>query len=1115
MLSVGAVVLAAALWLGLMFAAALFGERHPAALSRHWRHVYALSLAVHCTSWTFYGTVTQAARYGWPLPPTFLGAIVFYTVAFAFMVRLMRLARESNATSLADLIATRLGKDAWLAATITLVAALGLIPYIALQLKAVAMSFATLTGTPASGLGEVPPWRDSALYVALAMALFTMLFGTRRASAAEHNRGLVLAMAFESLFKLAAMLALGAFVWFALEPLPEVPVPPAQDVGGFVPLVLLGGLAMFILPHQFHMAVVECRDERHVRTARWQFPLYLLLIAIPGLPLARAGMALLGDEVPSDMYALAVPLAQGGEGVALFAFLGGLSAATGMVIVSTLTLSLMIGNHWFAPGLLRGAWSRGQGDDHRGGLLLLRRAGIVAIMLLAWAYSRLVGDSDALADIGAVSFSALATLAPALAFAVWRPQTPARAATAGVLAAFAVWAWVTLVPAFAPPRMAWVGEGPFGLAWLAPDALFGLTGWSRLGRAVGATLFVGTLATVLAAMLDRRERGGPLRGIDRRALGNAGRRFLAQGLVESLLRDAPAEGPVPARLESRMERELSAVLGSASARLLLDAARRESGPDLETVAAIVGEASQDLRFNQRVLEAALENMSQGISVVDAELRLVAWNARYAELFGFPPELLRVGVPVEALVRFNLAGGLLGAVAVDEEVGKRLRHMRAGTPYIAERRFPRRRAGGGAVTADMTVEIRGNPMPGGGFVATFTDVTAFRSTERALRTANETLEQRVAERTASLDQARREAERANDAKSRFLAAVGHDLLQPLHAAQLFADALAQQIGDAAQLGQLRQLRGALDSTGDLLTGLFDMSRLEAGGLVPQPRPFPLAEVLDPLASEFAALAAERGLVFRHRPTGAWTRSDPQLLRRILQNFLANAVRYTRTGAVLLGVRRCEGGLRIEVHDTGPGIAAPQRRLIFEEFRRGEGAAGQGLGLGLAIAERVAGLLGAPLGLRSEVGRGTVFSLLLPSLAPAEVPRGDGGRGGLAGARALLVDNDPLALEALATLLQGWGCEVVAVADGAAAETALAHRSAFLWLFDYHLDGGDTGVALHARLAARFGVRPTLILSADDGGEVRRDVLDTGLALLGKPLRPLALKSVLDRLLASRG
>ena len=224
MLSIGIVVLAGLLWLGVLFGSALYAERHPRVLAVQWPYIYALSLAVYCTSWTFFGTVTQAARYGWPLPPTFVGTILLYVFGAFLLVRLVRMARESNATSLADLIATRLGKDGWLAATVTLVAALGLIPYIALQLKAVAMSFALLTRSP--GNDALPAWQDSALYVALAMAVFAMLFGTRRASAAEHNRGLILAMAFESLFKLAAMLALGAFVWFGLDPLPATEVPP-------------------------------------------------------------------------------------------------------------------------------------------------------------------------------------------------------------------------------------------------------------------------------------------------------------------------------------------------------------------------------------------------------------------------------------------------------------------------------------------------------------------------------------------------------------------------------------------------------------------------------------------------------------------------------------------------------------------------------------------------------------------------------------------------------------------------------------------------------------------------------------------------------------------------
>ncbi|MDQ3287070.1 MAG: PAS-domain containing protein [Pseudomonadota bacterium] len=1106
MLSFAAVAMASLAWLALMFGTALYGERRPALFARHWRHVYALSLAVHCTSWTFYGTVTQAARYGWPLPPTFLGAILMYALAFGFMMKLVRLARETNATSLADLIATRLGKDAWLAATITLVAALGLIPYIALQLKAVAMSFAMLT-TRATDDAALPAWQDSAMYVALAMAVFAMLFGTRRASAAEHNRGLVLAMAFESLFKLVAMLTLGAFVWLGLDGLPPAPLQtvPANPTGGFLPLVLLGALAMFILPHQFHVAVVECRDEKDIRTARWQFPLYLLLIALPVLGLAAAGDALLGGKVHSDMYIIALPLSQGQGGLALFAFLGGLSASTGMVVVSTLTLSLMIGNHWFAPGLLRGAWSRNDGADLRGHVLALRRVGIIAIMLLAWGYSRLIAGSDALADVGAVAFSALATLAPALAFAVWRPQTPPRAALTGLVAGFATWAWVLLLPMTLEPNGAvpgWLVAGPFGIEVLSPDGLFGLSGWSRLGRAVGASLFVGTVVTLLAGFVRREAPRRALRGLDAQTLRDAGLRFLPRDRVMQLLSDAPATGAVPEQAEERVERELAAVLGSASARVLLDAARREAA-HLDTVAAIVGEASADLRFNQLVLEAALQNMSQGISVVDAELRLVAWNRRYAELFRIPGELLKVGQPIADVSRWALQQ-LPPRGDPERALARRLAFMRAGTAHLSER-----------VLADGSIiEIRGNPMPGGGFVATFTDVTAFRRAESGLMQANETLEQRVVERTTDLEVAKHEAERANEAKSRFLAAIGHDLMQPLHAAQLFADALSQQLDDAPQRAAVSQIIGALDSTGDLLNGLLDMSRLQSGGLVPQLREFPLAEVLEPLASEFEVIAAAHGLRLRYVGSSAWTRSDPRLLRRVLQNFLANAVRYTPQGSVLLGVRRLGAQLRVEIHDTGPGIASDQQVAMFEEFRRGDGAPGQGLGLGLSIADRIAQLLHAPLDLRSQAGCGAVFSVSVPAVAGAvPMTTSAAGRPGLAGTRVLLVDNDPLALIALSSLLQGWGCDVITAANGTAAQQALSDRPAALWLFDYHLDDGDTGTQLAARLADEFGARPALILSADAGAEVRRSVHEAGLTLIGKPLKPLALKSVIDRWLAA--
>ena len=1107
MLTATVVVLAGLLWLGILFGAALWGERKPQLLAQRWGAVYALSLAVYCTSWTFYGTVTQAARSGWPLPPTFVGTILLYVLGIGVLLRLVRVAREHNSSSLADLIATRLGKSSWLAAAVTAVALLGMIPYLALQLKAVAMSYGLLTrGSQAS----TAPWEDSALYVALAMALFAMLFGTRSTTAAEHNRGLVLAMAVESLLKLGAMLALGAFVWFGSGAgAIDAPLPTRVDgADGFPALIVLGVLAMFTLPHQFHVGVVECQDERHLRTARWLFPLYMVLIALPILPLARAGEAQLAPlGVPSDLYVLALPLAHGAEGLALLAFLGGLSAATGMVILATLSLSLMIGNHWLAPLRVRGAWAQPGGPNRRGEVLLQRRLGILGVVLLAWAYSRAIAGSDALADIGAVSFSALATLAPALGFALWRPQTPPRAVLAGLALAVAMWSWTLLLPSLAPllwDDTRWLRDGPASIGWLAPDAMFGLSGWSRLLRAVVLSLLAGTLLTWGLAL---RQRATPTTGqrgeIEVAALRELALRFLPEARVDQLF----VHGVRADALEAQVEHELGTVFGAASARLLLDTARREPGSSLQAVATLVGETSQALRFNQRLLEAALENMSQGISVVDRDLRLVAWNRRYAELFGFPSGLLQVGQHVETLARWAIGRGFAGDPAADDvtAVTKRLAHMRAGTAHLSERRFP----------DGTVVEIRGNPMPGGGFVATFTDVTAFRHAEHELIRANETLEQRVQDRTAALVDASAVAQRANRDKTRFLAAVSHDLAQPLNAARLFTYALGQQLGSAPQRAAVEQIDGALGSAEDLLAGLLDISRLDAGGMTPQVRAFRIDELLQHLAAEFRVLAKEKGLTLDCVASRAWVRSDPQLLRRVLQNFLANAVRYTRSGKVLLGCRRRGETLSIEVWDTGIGIAAADRAVIFEEFRRLD-RGGQGLGLGLSIAERIARLLGHELTLRSEPGRGTGFAIRVPltvaQATPTPVQEANEPRAPRS--HVLVVDNDAAVLKAMRTLLETWHCDVSTAPDIDAARAAFEARRPELLLFDYHLDSGRTGLELRDELGPAALALPCVIITADHDPATRAAVEAAGCHMLHKPLKPLALKAVMARVLAAK-
>ena len=1098
------VILACLAWAAVLFGVALWGERNASRLVRIWPVVYTLSLAVHCTAWTYYGAVAQAVRWDFFSPPTYLGIVLLLVFGLRFLTRLGRLTHEHNSASLADLVTSRFGKDRRLGIAITAVALLGMVPYIALQLKAVALSFTLLIGGDPN---QQPAYLDASLWVALVMAAFTMLFGTRRASATEHNRGIVLALGFESLLKLTALLAVGAFVvWGTHDGFADLSqraqaLPPGNYDGSFYALMGLGAIAMFTLPHQFHVGIVELRQESDLRVARWLFPLYLLLIALPVLPIAWAGQLDIGGKVPPDLYVLALPMASGQKGLALLTFLGGMSAATGMAILSALTLSIMLANHWISPSFVRGATRSTSGSDLRPWVLANRRFGIVMVFVLSWLYSQAMSGAKALADFGILSFSALAQLAPAVVLAVYRPRLPSGAVLAGIVLGSLVWVWLMLVPTAMQAGLVPQFDPGNGLRWLTPENFLGLGGMHSVARGVLVSLLVNVATVFLVAHFTPIKPDAARGGIAMSALENVAQRFLPGNYMRKLAEARGQDSTADEATVAAVERELAAVVGVSSARLLIDAAWRGERAPLDTVAELVGEATQALRFNQQVLEAALQNMSQGISVVDSEQRLVAWNRRYAEMFEFPDELLQVGQPIAELTRWALRrmphrGSDEGALQ------RRMDYMRAGTPHLTERVFP-----DGSI-----VEIRGNPMPGGGFVATYTDVTASRQAERNLKQVNETLEQRVVERTVLLENAKREAEHANDAKSRFLTAIGHDLLQPLHAAHLFTDALSQQLPDAGQRESVQQIRGALDSTTDLLTGLLDMSRLEAGGLVPEPRDFPLVEVLEPLVSEFRALAGEHGLAFAYIPTRVWVHSDPQLLRRILQNFLANAVRYTQSGGILLGVRRAGDTVQVEVHDTGPGIDPAQQQIIFEEFRRGEGASGQGLGLGLSIADRIAHLLHAPLSLRSRLGRGASFAVTLPRVASrASAPHGVS-RSGLSGRRVLALDNDAAAVEALRQVLSGWGCVVHVAANGVQAGQIMGERQIDVWLFDFHLDEGDTGLAVAQRLAASHGARPCLILSADQTEAVRHAVQEGGLLLLAKPVRPLALKSVLDRLLA---
>ncbi|HET8880891.1 MAG TPA: NahK/ErcS family hybrid sensor histidine kinase/response regulator [Solimonas sp.] len=507
--------------------------------------------------------------------------------------------------------------------------------------------------------------------------------------------------------------------------------------------------------------------------------------------------------------------------------------------------------------------------------------------------------------------------------------------------------------------------------------------------------------------------------------------------------------------------------------------------------------------------ASLEHLPQGVSVVDAELRLVAWNRRYVEIFRYPSELMQTGRPIADLFRFNAQRGLLGDGDEDQAIRRRLEHLRAGTPYLHERERP-----------DGTVlEIRGNPLPGGGFVTSYADITQYKNAARDLRTLAVTLERRIEQRTEDLQQAKGEAERANLYKTRFVAAAVHDLLQPLNAARMFVSALRHRApaGEAQTL--IDNVDEALSAQDALLAGLLDISRLESGTLEVRRRDLRLDALLDTLAREFGVLARSRGLRLDYVPTRAIVHTDEDLLRRIVQNFLSNAIRYTPRGRIVLGCRRAVDAVRIEVWDTGVGIPDAQRALIFEEFRRldtGRNAQERGAGLGLAIVERVARLLDHRIALRSWPGRGSVFSVTVPRGDPARVavampPPVAGDDSPLRGLRLWCLDDDARVREATRALLETWGgsVELHADADGAIA-AATPGNVPDLLLLDYRLgavDGPDCLPALFARWRRAV---PVIVISAERDAALLARARDAGWGFLAKPIRPAALRALISRL-----
>ena len=682
MLSGTVIVLASFAYLGLLFAIAFYADKRadagrPVIASAY---VYSLSLAVYATAWTFYGSVGRAASDGVGFLPIYIGPTLMIALWWVVMRKILRISKQNRITSLADFIASRYGKSAALGGLVTVIAVVGILPYISLQLKAISSSYSILVQYPEITMpaqaSVATVWNDTAFWVALILAAFTIAFGTRHLDAAEHHQGMVAAIAFESLVKLLAFLAVGIFVTFgiyngfgdlfgraAAVPKLSAMLTPFEGVAGgyasWVWLTILSMMAIMFLPRQFQVTVIENLDEKHLNKAIWLFPLYMLAINVFVLPIAFGGLLRFPHGVDADTFVLTLPMAEKQEALALLVFIGGLSAATGMVIVETIALSTMVCNDLVMPVLLRLRRLRlNERPDLTRLLLGIRRGAIVGILLLGYLYFKLAGEAYALVSIGLISFAAVAQFAPVILGGIfWKGGTRA-GALCGLIGGFAVWFYTLLLPALA--RSGWVPaglleHGPWGISLLKPLGLFGLSGldqithsmiWSMIAN-IGAYVAVSLAkspgadeARQASLFVDVFKQTGETGGA-RFWRGTASvpqlysllARFVGVASADEAFREYagannvrwPDEALVAdAALVHYVEMQLAGAIGSASARVMVASVAKEEALTIDEVREILDEASQVVAYSHR-----LEQKSRELEDATAELR--AANERLKEL----------------------------------------------------------------------------------------------------------------------------------------------------------------------------------------------------------------------------------------------------------------------------------------------------------------------------------------------------------------------------------------------------------------------------------------------------------------------------------------------------
>jgi len=1153
-------------YISLLFLIAYLGGkyRHKLVEKQH-AIIYALSLGVYCTSWGFLGTSAQAAKGSFTYISVYLGPILLFVFAWPFIQRMIKTCLKLKITSIADLLSARFGKSQSLAFIVTVVALIGTLPYIALQLKAIVYSYKILQQNQ-----DFPVWQVG-LIVSSILAGFTIIFGIRTIDVTERHPGVMIAIAFESAVKLIAFLMVGIFVSFFIYDSPaeiwrlsQAHVSLSQqfessNLINMVGLLIIVMSACLCLPRQFQVMFVEIKEQKNSNIARWWLPAYILVFAFFAGPIGLAGTLNYGDSLEADAYVLFLPAYNGQVWLSLFAFLGAVSAASSMVIVSTIALSTMLSNEIVFPLMFKLSPQKQHDFLHfQSRLLRIRKALVITVITLSYGML-LLSPPDTLSSLGEVAFGAIAQIGPALIAAFFWRRATQKGVLWGIGSGFSIWILFNLLP-----QLGFYSH-------LSID--------SSLSSSTVVTLFgllVNILVLAIVSLLTHQSIREEMQSkffykqdkqqqsylpkqpkVDVRELEYLVARFIGEDKSAecfnnfNLAHEHKKHKTNNEALIVHAENTLASVIGSASAKLVISFALggREIAFD-QVVKIVEDNSTQQLEFSRSVLQGAIENTSEGISVIDGNLNLVAWNKQYLDIFNYPQNFIYIGCPINQLIRYNLSNQKHHIHDIEAQVLKRLEYIRAGSKHKSER----------MLSNGKTISIEGNPIPGGGFVMIFSDITEYRKAEKYLKEENTDLESRVLARTEELEKANLELEKANQnlanaqlkaeqahlKKSQYLRACSHDLLQPLSAARLFSSAvsLSPKVSKKER-NQIKQIDTSLEIANNLLLDLNEIARIESGNISPDITVFPVERLFSMLHSEFSVLTKDYKMDFHCRSSKLYIRSDFTLLSRIIQNFISNAFRYANNGKVLLGCRRKGQQLCIQVLDNGPGIPEDKQQQVFEQFTQlsTKIVGPKGLGLGLNIAQSLAAILNHNLGLTSKAGHGCLFSVAVPIMAAPQIQKPIVQRSSstLQGVGVLCIDNEPGVLSGMRDLLSAWKCKVYsAISAEQAIEFYQKHEESIdILLVDYQLGEEDisrkiapdvdfnnlrnkpntteinhyNGIELiqHLRAQSHYPL-PAILITATTDETVLVQAQQADIGYLRKIVKPIALRALMSSLLS---